>query len=194
MIGRGRGRGRGRARDGAGMASAPLRPVSVVAGSGRRQVKTAGDRRGVGVGAFLLAVVTVGALTHVAVRLKGLDVAYALGHERRVAADLEEQRRRLQIEIGMLKDPGRVVTIARDKLKMGPPAPEAIRPLGPGQILAAGLPPAPVPVVTAAAAAALQARPRTAAAATTWPGANGSSTGVAPPRAKPASASRGPAR
>jgi cell division protein FtsL len=105
-----------------------------------RKIRTAGDRRGVGVGAFLLAVVTAGALTHVAVRLKGLEVAYALGHERRVAADLEEQRRRLQIEIGMLKDPGRVVMIARDKLKMGPPAPEAIRALGPGKALTAPLP------------------------------------------------------
>lgn len=106
-----------------------------------RQVASAGDHRGAGAGAFLLAIVTAGALAHVAVRLKGLDVAYALGHERRIAADLEEQRRGLQIEIGMLKDPGRVVLIARDRLKMGPPAPDAIRTLGPGSILTtAGLP------------------------------------------------------
>ena len=111
---------------------------AAAAAAAARKVRPSGDRGGVGVGAFLLAVVTAGALTHVAVRLKGLEVAYALGHERRVAADLEEQRRRLQIEIGMLKDPGRVVMIARDKLKMGPPAPEAIRPLGPGRILTAG--------------------------------------------------------
>jgi len=133
---------------GSGMSSRKGAPIGVVpaaaaAGVAARKVRTAGDRRGVGVGAFLLAVVTAGALTHVAVRLKGLEVAYALGHERRVAAELEEQRRRLQIEIGMLKDPGRVVMIARDKLKMGPPAPEAIRPLGPGRILAAGPPAGP---------------------------------------------------
>ena len=119
---------------GATIAAVPAAAAAAAA----RKVRPSGDRGGVGVGAFLLAVVTAGALTHVAVRLKGLKVAYALGHERRVAADLEEQRRRLQIEIGMLKDPGRVVMIARDKLKMGPPAPEAIRPLGPGRILAAG--------------------------------------------------------
>jgi len=119
---------------GATIAAVPAAAAAAAA----RKVRPSGDRGGVGVGAFLLAVVTAGALTHVAVRLKGLEVAYALGHERRVAADLEEQRRRLQIEIGMLKDPGRVVMIARDKLKMGPPAPEAIRPLGPGRILAAG--------------------------------------------------------
>jgi cell division protein FtsL len=84
------------------------------------------SRKGIGVGAFLLAVVTVGALAHVAVRIKGLEVAYALGRERKIATELQEQRRRLQIEIGMLKDPGRVVLFARDRLKMGPPAPDAI--------------------------------------------------------------------
>ena len=89
-------------------------------------------RRGAGVGAFLLAIATAGALAHVGVRLKGLEVAYDLGRERRIATDLEEQRRRLQIEIGMLKDPRRVVAIARDKLNMGPPNPEAIRRLGSG--------------------------------------------------------------
>jgi hypothetical protein len=51
-----------------------------------------------------------------------------------VGADLEEQRRRLQIEIGMLKDPNRVVTIARDQLNMGPPTPDAIRRLGTGAL------------------------------------------------------------
>jgi cell division protein FtsL len=79
--------------------------------------------RGIGVGGFLLALVTVGALVHVAVRMKGIEVAYALGKERKLNAELEEQRRQLHIEIGMLKDPGRVVGLARDKLKMGPPLP-----------------------------------------------------------------------
>jgi hypothetical protein len=81
-----------------------------------------GRRRGIGVGGFVLALATAGALAHVAVRMKGIDVAYALGRERRINTELEEQRRRLNIEIGMLKDPVRVVGIARDKLAMGPPA------------------------------------------------------------------------
>ena len=100
----------------------------------------AGDgpgRGGAGAGAFLLAIVTAAALAHVGVRLKGLEVAYDLGRERRVASELQEQRRQLQIEIGMLKDPGRVVAIARDKLKMGPPAPEAIQRRGTGGLLGA---------------------------------------------------------
>jgi cell division protein FtsL len=88
-----------------------------------------GDRRrrrvsgGIGVGGFLLALATAGALLHVAVRMKGIEVAYALGKERKLNKELEEERRRLHIEIGMLKDPDRIVDLARDKLHMGPPAP-----------------------------------------------------------------------
>lgn len=93
---------------------------SVGLGGGRAR------RRGATVWLVLLAIVTVGALVHVAVRLKGLEVAYELGRERRQGAELEEERRRLQIEIGVLKDPGRVVQLAREKLKMGPPPPGAI--------------------------------------------------------------------
>lgn len=109
-----------------------------------RRVGSSETRRGIGVGAFVLAVITAGALVHVAVRIKSLEVAYALGRERKVATELEEQRRRLQIEIGMLKDPGRVVSIARDKLKMGPPAPDAIVALGAAGSLTNVAPPVPL--------------------------------------------------
>ncbi len=91
---------------------------------------------GVGVGGFLLALVTAGALLHVGVRMKGIEVAYALGKERKLNTELEEARRRLHIEIDMLKDPDRVVGLARDKLQMGPPRP--------GDIWR-GPPPAPAP-------------------------------------------------
>jgi len=110
--------GPGAARHGAAAPSAPSR------------VSPTDERSGAGVACFLLAIVTAGALAHVAVRIKSIEVAYALGRERHIATELEEQRRRLQIEIGMLKDPGRVVMIARDQLKMGPPGPDAIRALG----------------------------------------------------------------
>jgi hypothetical protein len=112
------------------MAPAPsptptLTPTCVVA----RPSMVVDDRRGrarprgIGVWGFVLALVTVGALLHVGVRMKGIEVAYALGRERKLNTELEEQRRRLHIEIGMLKDPDRVVALARDKLKMGPPLP-----------------------------------------------------------------------
>jgi hypothetical protein len=155
-----------------------------------RQVAAAGDRRGAGAWAFLLAVVTAGALVHVAVRLKGLDVAYALGHERRIAADLEEQRRGLQIEIGMLKDPGRVVLIARDRLKMGPPAADAIRTLGPGSILTA-----PGMIAGPFAAPAATARPAAAkgSGAARAAASSASSSATSPAHPGPA-APRGGAR
>jgi cell division protein FtsL len=111
-----------------------------------------GNRRGIGVGAFVLALVTAGALAHVGVRMKGIEVAYDLGHERRINTQLEEERRRLNIEIGMLKDPVRVVGIARDKLKMGPPPPADIVRLAPGQTLGAR-PETPAPAKRAAPAA-----------------------------------------
>jgi cell division protein FtsL len=104
-----------------------------------------GNRRGIGVGAFVLALVTAGAMAHVGVRMKGIEVAYDLGRERRINTQLEEERRRLNIEIGMLKDPVRVVGIARDKLNMGPPAATDIVRLGPGQILGERREPALVP-------------------------------------------------
>jgi cell division protein FtsL len=105
-----------------------------------------GNRKGIGVSAFLLALVTAGAMAHVGVRMKGIEVAYDLGHERRINTQLEEERRRLNIEIGMLKDPVRVVSIARDKLKMGPPAQTDIVRLAPGLVLGA----APVSAPTSA--------------------------------------------
>jgi len=93
-----------------------------------------GNRRGVGVWAFLLALCTAGALAHVAVRMHGIQIAYALGRERRTNTELEEQRRRLNIEIGMLKDPDRVIGIAREKLGMAPAAPENVVRLGGGTL------------------------------------------------------------
>ncbi len=85
-----------------------------------------GNRRGVGVWAFSLAVLTAGALAHVAVRMHGIQIAYDLGRERRANTELEERRRRLNIEIGMLKDPSRVISIAHEKLDMGPPGPSEV--------------------------------------------------------------------
>jgi len=97
-----------------------------------------GNRRGVGVWAFSLALLTAGALAHVAVRMHGIQIAYELGRERRANTELEEQRRRLNIEIGMLEDPGRVIGIARDKLQMGPPAQADVVRLDPGVVLTSG--------------------------------------------------------
>ena len=44
-------------------------------------------------GGFLLALVTAGALVHVGVRMKGIEVAYALGKERKLNTELEERQK-----------------------------------------------------------------------------------------------------
>jgi len=99
-------------------------------------VKTdVGNRRGVGVWAFLLALCTAGALTHVGVRMHSIQIAYALGKERKTNTQLQEQRRRLNIEIGMLKAPERIIGMARDELAMGPPAQSDVVRLAPGVTL-----------------------------------------------------------
>jgi hypothetical protein len=94
-----------------------------------------GNRRGVGVWAFSLALLTAGALAHVAVRMHGIQIAYDLGREKRANNELLERQRSLTIEIGMLKDPGRVIGLAHDKLQMGPPAPANVIKLRPGAVL-----------------------------------------------------------
>ena len=88
------------------------------------------QRASLAVIAFAVLGLTLGALGHVAVHAKRLEVALALGDAERVHRELAEQRRHLEIEIGMLKDPGRVIAIARDKLLMRPAAPENIRQIG----------------------------------------------------------------
>jgi hypothetical protein len=93
------------------------------------------NRRGVGVWAFALALLTAGALGHVAVRMHGIQIAYDLGREKRANSELLERQRSLIIEIGMLKDPGRVIGLAHDKLQMGPPAASHVIKLGPGAVL-----------------------------------------------------------
>jgi cell division protein FtsL len=107
-----------------------------------------GNRRGAGVWAFLLALVTAGALAHVAVRMHGIQIAYDLGRERRANTELEERRRRLNIEIGMLKDPDRIITIARDKLRMGPPGAGDVVSVVPGTSLLRAAPPPDAKVTT----------------------------------------------
>jgi hypothetical protein len=94
-----------------------------------------GNRRGVGVWAFALALLTAGALAHVAVRMRGIQIAYDLGREKRVNSELLERQRSLTIEIGMLKDPGRIIELGRGKLQMGPPAPANVIKLRPGVVL-----------------------------------------------------------
>ncbi len=109
----------------------PLSP-----GARRRMAPTLLDpgrrrqRASLAVISFVVLGLSLGALGHVAVHAKRLQVALALGDAERIHRELAEQRRHLEIEIGMLKDPGRVIAIARDQLLMRPAAPGNIRRIG----------------------------------------------------------------
>lgn len=104
-----------------GLANQNAPPV-IESGDGRR-------RLGTGLIGLVVLGLTLGASAHVAVHAKRIEVAIALGKEERTFRDLTEQRRRLEIEIGTLKDPARIIAIARDKLRMRPPASEDIHSL-----------------------------------------------------------------
>jgi cell division protein FtsL len=95
-------------------------------------------RMGSGVACLVLLGLTLAALGHVAVQARHLDVALALGKEQKIQSDLYEQRRRLKSEIGRLKDPARLSTLARDALKLAPVAPTDIVAVHPGAAIAPG--------------------------------------------------------
>lgn len=75
--------------------------------------------------AVLLGVAT--ALLHVSIRLQVLRIGYALSEETRVHHELVQQNQRLRLELATRKDPVLVERIARERLRMTPPDPEAIR-------------------------------------------------------------------
>jgi cell division protein FtsL len=97
-------------------------------------VESGDPRRRLGIGLIGLIVlgVTLGGIAHVAVHAKRIEVAIALGREEHIQRELSEEKRRLEIEIGMLKDPARIIAIARDQLGMRPPMPSDIRPAARG--------------------------------------------------------------
>ncbi len=71
--------------------------------------------------------VTLGALAHVAVQTKTLEVALDLGREQRTQIDLGIERRRLDNELARLRDPRRLEELAKGRLQMGPPAATDLR-------------------------------------------------------------------
>lgn len=92
-----------------------------------------GRRLGLGLIGLVVLGVTLGATAHVAVHAKRIEVAIALGKEERAFRELTLQRRHLEIEIGMLKDPARIIAIARDQLGMREPSPADIHAVLPAE-------------------------------------------------------------
>lgn len=111
---------------------APALPMRPAISAARAPVSEANARRrrpGTGVACLVLLGLTLGALGHVAVHLKHLEVALRLGEARKERARLEEQRRQLVLEVGVLKDPTRIMEVAREKLGLGPPSAADIVPV-----------------------------------------------------------------
>ena len=88
----------------------------------KRGARGAGPRRRPGTLLFAVILVglTLGALGHVAVQAQKNEVAVQLGREQAVYESLVTQRRHREIEIGRLKNPGRLVDLARGRLGMTP--------------------------------------------------------------------------
>lgn len=84
-------------------------------------------RMSAGVECLVLLGLTLAALGHVAVQAKRIEFALELGRAQGQHLELVERRRRLVSEIARLKDPGRIETIARDRLGMALPAATDIR-------------------------------------------------------------------
>ena len=79
---------------------------------------------------LVLLGLTLGALGHVAVQAKKVEVALLLGKQRALHEQLVAEQRHLMNDIGRLKEPRRLVQVAQSKLGMTP-QPAAIRVLKP---------------------------------------------------------------
>ena len=83
-----------------------------------------------------LLLVVGGALAHVTVRLNVIRLGYAITEQTRERRELEEQNRRLRVELALLRGPERIERLAHDKLGMIRPDPTEIRVLRKAEIAA----------------------------------------------------------
>ncbi|MEK6606533.1 MAG: cell division protein FtsL [Myxococcota bacterium] len=74
-----------------------------------------------------LALVAAGALAHVWIHLRVLQLAYDLARETKAIEEVEQTSRRLRAEIAFLKSPERLENVARERLHMAPLDPSGIR-------------------------------------------------------------------
>jgi cell division protein FtsL len=75
----------------------------------------------------LFGVVVLGGVAHVGVRLKVIHAGYALGQAEEARDRLEEEHRKLLVQVAQLRSPERIETIARDQLGMVHADPSKIR-------------------------------------------------------------------
>ena len=84
--------------------------------------------------------VIAAAVAHVSLRLGVIRLGYAIGQHTRERRTLEEEQRRLRLELSFLRSPSRIERLARDKLHMERPDSSRIR--------VVQAPPAPAPRAT----------------------------------------------
>ncbi len=77
------------------------------------------------IGSF--AVVVTAAVAQVSLRYRIVRAGYALGERLAEQRGLEEEARRLRLELSLLRSPERVEKLARERLGMVRPDPERIR-------------------------------------------------------------------
>jgi cell division protein FtsL len=112
----------------AATAQSAARTAAITAARAKARI---GGRRRASSGVFVLALlgVTLAALGHVAVQAKTVEVALALAAARDQHEELIAEQRRLELEVGQLKDPGRLMAEARKRGLIATPA--AILPVAP---------------------------------------------------------------
>lgn len=88
---------------------------------------------------FIIGLFAVGvsaATAHVTLRTRVVRAGYDIGERMREIRALEEEQRRLRVELSLLRSPERIEKVARERLGMVTPAPDQIRVVKAGTTLA----------------------------------------------------------
>ena len=101
-------------------------------GSGALRYVSVRKRGAVVLLALMFASVTGAALAHASLRLGSIRHGYVLSERTRRFRELEEENRKLRLELSLLRNPARIEQLAREELGMRRPDPSEIRVVKPG--------------------------------------------------------------
>ena len=96
-------------------------------GAGALRYVSVRKRRTVLVLALMFLSVTGAAIAHASLRLAILRHGYSLSEKTRIFRELEEENRKLRLELSLLRSPARIEQVAHEKLGMRRPDPAEIR-------------------------------------------------------------------